>query len=369
MSLCGSLTLTLSLREGEGIAASLAGGLLCFARNLLVRREGEPRRRRRLPTLLFLHRAGLIVLALFLGLSGQARAGEGLECSPFRKVGNFAAPEITECSGLVVSRKNPGLLWVHNDSGDTARLFAVREDGALRGIFELARAEAVDWEDMALGPCPDPGKSCLYVGDIGDNRRERSQIQIYRVKEPSVPLNGPPVRTTLADTERFECRYPDSPHDAETLFVDPASGVPYLVTKEPAGGSAVLYRLPEKPEPGKVAVLEKVSTLPSRPSLTGGDIAHDGSMILLRDYFFAYGYVRPEGVGLAEAFRLPPYRLPLAGEEQGESLGIAPSGKEIYTASEGLGAPIHRADCLRMTTGPTAPGTSAESDRGSEEGS
>lgn len=287
----------------------------------------------------------LIALVLFVSPPGYAQTVTGLQCGSFRQVGRFASPEITECSGLVVSRKNPGVLWVHNDSGDKARLFAVEEDGTLKGIYHLALADSEDWEDLALGPCRDPGKECLYVGDIGDNMRHRRKIQVYRVEEPTVPLDGPPVRRKLKGTERFDCIYPDGPHDAEALFVDPIAGIPYLVTKGPGGSAAVVYRFPGRLDPGRTATLEKVATLPSCSSVTGGDITQDGSMILLRDYFFAYGYFRPQGGGIPEAFGLPPCRVPLRMEEQGESLGVSPSGTEIYTASEGVEGPIHKAEC------------------------
>jgi hypothetical protein len=274
-------------------------------------------------------------------------------------VGAFASPEITECSGLVVSRKNPGVLWVHNDSGDSARLFAVQENGSLRGVFRLAHADSKDWEDLALGPCGEPDKECLYVGDIGDNMRHRRKIQVYRVEEPTVPLDGPLVRKKLKGTERFDCIYPDGPHDAEALFVDPAAGIPYLITKERGGSAASVYRFPGTRNLGKEITLEKVATLPSRSSVTGGDITRDGSMILLRDYFFAYGYFRPQGGGIPEAFGLTPSRVPLSMEEQGESLGVSPSGTEIYTASEGMDGPINKADCTLVRNQETPRGKSA----------
>ncbi len=328
---CDTLTLTLSLK-GEGMQALL-----------------------------------VLLAVLFLSLPGYAQTVTGLQCGSFRQVGRFASPEIAECSGLVVSRKNPGVLWVHNDSGDSARLFAVQEDGSLLGIFRLARADSEDWEDLALGPCGDPGKECLYVGDIGDNMRHRRRIQIYRVEEPTVPLNGPPVRTKLKGTERFDCTYPDGPHDAEALFVDPIAGIPYLVTKEPGGSAAVVYRFPSKLNPGRTATLEKVATLPSRSSVTGGDITQDGSMILLRDYFFAYGYFRPQGGGIPEAFGLPPCWVPLSMEEQGESLGVSPSGTEVYTASEGMEGAIHKAECTPARTHGTAPRKAARCENGIEQ--
>ena len=60
------------------------------------------------------------------------------------------------------------LLWAHNDSGDTARVFAVGRDGRDRGTVTVSGATAIDWEDIALGPAPH-GKPYLYAGDIGDN--------------------------------------------------------------------------------------------------------------------------------------------------------------------------------------------------------
>ncbi len=74
-----------------------------------------------------------------------------------------------ESSGLVVSKKNPNTIWVNNDSGDTARLFAISTTGALRGIYALDGATAFDWEDIAMGPGPKKNVPYLYVGDTGDN--------------------------------------------------------------------------------------------------------------------------------------------------------------------------------------------------------
>ena len=302
----------------------------------------------------------LVLLAVLFGFSpGYAQTVTDLQCGSFREVGRFASPKITECSGLAVSRKNPGVLWVHNDSGDSARLFAVKEDGTLRGVFRLAHADSRDWEDLTIGPCRRPGRDCLYVGDIGDNMRQRRNVQIYRVEEPRVPLEGPPVREKLKGTERFDCTYPDGPHDAEALFVDPVDGIPYLVTKEPGPSDASVYRFPYLRKGETVVTLEKVAIVPSRSSVTGGDITRDGSMILLRDYFFAYAYFRPHRGGIPEAFGFPPQCLPLSMEEQGESLGVSASGTEVYTASEGLEGPIHKAECTLVRRQATPLGKAA----------
>ena len=43
----------------------------------------------------------------------------------------FDSRDIDESSGIVMSRQYPGIFWTHNDSGDLARLFAVRANGQL----------------------------------------------------------------------------------------------------------------------------------------------------------------------------------------------------------------------------------------------
>ena len=115
-------------------------------------------------------------------------AGAGADCPPFapgRQVGTVAHAAIDEASGVVASRKNPGVLWVHNDSGGSARAFAMNTLGTHLGIYNILGAGAWDWEDMAAGPGPVAGQSYLFLGDIGDNAAVRSSIVVYRVAEPA----------------------------------------------------------------------------------------------------------------------------------------------------------------------------------------
>ena len=285
-------------------------------------------------------------LSLVVFLLGCPPPVDCLRCGTFSLVGTFQDERITECSGMIASRKNPGILWVHNDSGDLPRLFAVEEDGTLRAVYNLEGAQAVDWEDMARGPCPGgENPDCLYVGDIGDNLSVRASVQLYRVAEPVVPdAAGPPQTFTLEGVERFDAVYPDGPRDAEVLLVDPATGIPYIVSKALAPDTNV-YRFPGQPAAGETVTLEKVTSLAGRSFLTGGDSAEDGSRVILRGYVAAYDYPRGGAASFAEIFSQEPCLLALAAEPQGEALAISPSGLEVFTASEGLWAPIHKATC------------------------
>ena len=87
--------------------------------------------------------------------------------------GTLASPGLVETSGLAASRVHPNVLYAHNDSGDSARIFVVGTNGAAQGVVSVTGAPAVDWEDIAVGKCP--SGSCVFVGDIGDNDKVRDE--------------------------------------------------------------------------------------------------------------------------------------------------------------------------------------------------
>ena len=65
------------------------------------------------------------------------------------QIGQLQSPELEELSGLAASRQHADVLWAHNDSGDTARIFAIDLTGALRATVDVDVAKAIDWEDIA----------------------------------------------------------------------------------------------------------------------------------------------------------------------------------------------------------------------------
>jgi hypothetical protein len=264
-----------------------------------------------------------------------------MDWTSYETTGRITNAEITECSGLAVSRRNPGILWLHNDSGDSPRLFAVTETGEFRGIWILETARATDWEGLSWGPCgPDDPDHCLYVGDIGDNARIRSRIQVYRFREPRVPMNGKPAREIVTKVERFDCQYPNGPRNAETLLVDPQTAIPYIISKEKRG-QAEVFRFPASAKDGDTVILEPVGSLPLQ-RITGGDISPDSARVILRNYWQAFEYVRLPDASLESAFAQRPCIIICAPERQGESLAIGPSGRTLYTVSEGKKPAIHK---------------------------
>jgi hypothetical protein len=286
-----------------------------------------------------MHRKHCLVLMGVYGCAALLPA----QCPEYKApvvLGYVESAALTEISGLAASRSQPGVLWAHNDSGDSARVFAMTEQGEHLGEFALSGAAAADWEDMTLGPGPDPDLDYLYLGDIGDNANARANIKIYRVAEPQLDLAGPPVVQTLTGVETITLTYPaPGPCNAETLMIDPVTGDLYIVTKE-----AGQFRLMRKAAPhtnGQTATLELAATGAGLSIATGGDIAPDGGRVLVRGYGSALLWTRAPGQSLALAMTAEPCVAPLATEPQGEAIAFAFNGLGYMTLSERVNQPVY----------------------------
>ena len=249
-----------------------------------------------------------------------------------RVTGRVAAGAAKELSGLVASRSRRGLLWAHNDSGDSPRLLAFRNSGAAVAEVALTGAENVDWEDIAVGP-----SGALLVGDIGDNLAQRPSVVVYRVPEPR--SSG-----TVAVAARYELRYPDGARDAEALMFDRLSGSIVIVAKD-FGGRARVY-VARRPAPGQVTTMRHTGTIRLGPvePVTAGDVSADGRTIALRTYDQAYVWRRRAGESVAAALRRRPCRADaeLLGEGQGEALALTAGGGAFITVPEGARPALRR---------------------------
>lgn len=278
--------------------------------------------------------------AIFSALLAAAAGAVNGKCPQFhqgRQLGTLRSNLIDEASGIAASRKNAGVLWVHNDSGDPPRVFAMNSEGKHLGIYSLSGAGAWDWEDITIGPGPDPNKDYLYIGDIGDNKARHSSITVYQVPEPGVDANQSAVNTTLSGVETIKLQYPDGPRNAETLMVDPTNKDIYIISKEI---STKVYRAAYPQSTTQTTTLEQVATLPLSMAV-GGDISSLGDMIIVRGYNNALIWLRPEGTNLPDAFSGPACNVPLVLERQGEAICFDAAGCGYYTISEGWHQPIY----------------------------
>ncbi len=239
---------------------------------------------------------------------------------------------IIEASGLAVSRSNPSLIWVHNDSGDFNRLFVVGENAGDYGEFIIRGAFNRDWEDMAAGPGPVEGITYLYIGEIGDNHAQYEIMSIYRVPEPDISELDSVAYEPVDGSERIDFVYPDGQsRDAETLMIDPWTRDIYIVTKRDE--RSIIYAAPYPQETGRVITLEKIGYFPFNRALAG-DISASGTEIAVKTDDRIYYWERGLDEPVYKALMRQPLLLPYTIEPQGEAFGWMPDGSGYYTLSE-----------------------------------
>ena len=255
------------------------------------------------------------------------------------EVGKIRSSQIRESSGVAASRCQEGVLWTHNDSGDGNKIFAINRQGKLLGVWRVTGAKNRDWEDIATRR-DDDGRCFLYIGDVGNNSRMRSELRIYVVEEPKLPGKRAlrEARTKNARVVRFS--YPDIRHDSETVMVHPETGEIYVVSKRLSGRAGV-YKIPERG--GKAKKVGSIS-VPSLPNglLTGGDIHPNGRRVILCDYFGGYEYALPENAKDFDAiWKEKPAMVDLGIRAQGEAVAYSSDGMSVIATSEKRNSPIN----------------------------
>lgn len=255
------------------------------------------------------------------------------------ETGPLDAQSLEEVSGLVVSGRDPDLLWAVNDSGQGLtrnHITALHRDGTHLADIPLPTIENNDWEDLAIGPGPTPTQSYLYIADIGDNDEDRGKIQVHRVAEPD-----PDPAAIVDEIETFTFEYPnDKPRDAESLFVDPISGTLYIITR-PRGGSGKtrVYRRQAPFRTDDKMTLEKVmdadDSADLEHSIVGADISSDGMVLALarRDGAPLLYQRNTEGPAF-EALKYPGCRLQsFAGKH--DAIALEADGRGYLQLGEG----------------------------------
>jgi hypothetical protein len=237
--------------------------------------------------------------------------------------------KIEEASGLAMSRTNAGYLWTHNDSFNDADIFLVDKDLKVQLTCRLAGVANRDWEDIAVGPGPEEGKSYVYVGEIGDNLSQYSVKVIYRFEEPVLTPGVKKVTITRFDTIAFQL--PDGKKDMETLLINPVSKNLYVVSKreEPVH----VYELKYPYSVHDTLVAKDIATLPITLTVAG-DFSPDGREILLKSYKNIYYWKNDSNLPVEDVLKNKPKVLPYEEEPQGEAITWDEDGSGFYTLSE-----------------------------------
>lgn len=256
--------------------------------------------------------AGLVGAALAGGPAIPATAAPGVT-----EVCRFTDQRFTEISGMALSQRHPGVLWLHNDSGGGPYIYAVdARTCRTLATMRIAGADARDFEAIAAGRDA-KGRAVLWIADIGDNRDNWPYVRLLRVREPAE------LKSATLKARTFRFTYSDRPHNAETLLADPNSTQLWVVTKQLAHGR--IYVLPKKLSPGKVNVATPIHR--EGGLVTDGAISPDGTRYVLRDYVNATVFQDlPAGPEQQDVW------LPI--QPQGEAIAWTADGRALLIASE-----------------------------------
>ncbi len=288
--------------------------------------------------------------ALFVSLSGEVSVPLSL---PSTVLGTLDPELFDEASGVAVSQRFGDRLYHINDSGSRGfNFFYTDLRGTLLGETQVndVKRKRKDVEDLTLGFCDVPGgvSRCLYIGSIGDNRRNREDLDVVLVEEREFE-----ERTDFV--KHLKLRFPDGKHDAEAMAVHP-NGDLYLLTRSwrvfpiiPA--PARLYTFSRErivaAADAEVQTLSFVGEL-DLPRLSGEtlgsvatsfDIAPDGGKFLVLTYRRALEFY----LDLSKA-PLKPSREMIAGRDyaaldipplpQQEAVSYLPNGRDFLYTSE-----------------------------------
>jgi len=260
----------------------------------------------------------------------------------------MANPSLHEASGMAHSGWRDDLLWLHNDSGDEPRLFAVGVKGESLGQIKIETAGAIDWEDMAAFDWN--GQPHLLIADVGDNNAQRPHVSLYVIAEPDT--RELPAEFLLAVTPAWQIdfQYSDGPRDCEAVAVVDNDSILLLSKRDKPPR---LYRLPLAPRAEAFQTAEFIGTVASEMTVadetldlyqgranrpTAMAINRRAEQLAISTFFSVYLYSRVGKESWLDVLQTAPKILNVPMLRQQEALDFSRDGSRLWLASERLPA-------------------------------
>lgn len=295
-----------------------------------------------------------VVLIPLIWIPGAMASSLCSRWSSTETIAYLPSSDFPEVSGMVASPNIPNRFYFVNDSGDGAHFYSY---DLATGDFEKVEIRGFkgwDIEALSFGPCG-KNRSCIYVGDIGDNQERRKIIRVAGVVEREK------FGSSIKPLFHKILTYPDQASDAEAIVVS-KKGFLYLFSKEFGFFSAdatKLYRIKlshllrsgqENLE--KVGEITMAATLMT-PLLTVTDAAlsPDESRLFLLGYARSYEVSFEDLLSQAEKSQdlVLDYREFRSGVGlQSESATYSADGKDLIWTYESKDddAPLMKRSCL-----------------------
>lgn len=290
--------------------------------------------------------AAILASAMLVACSNDAGTRPGARLS-----GLLIDTQLNEISGLAASRRHRNVLWLHDDGGNPARLFAIDPQGQRHATFRIEGVPKTDWEDIAAFELD--GRRYLLIADVGDNGGLRKSLQLHVVEEPARLSNA-----RLRPAWSIAFRWPDGPRDCEAVAVDARSGSVLLVSKKRQPPE--LFEVPLRPSGARVQTARRLGALAGIPQVdaatrerwprrarlysqvTAADLSPDGHTLAVMTYRYLLLYPRAARESWADATARRPRIRSLPALPQPEALGWSADGGSLFATGEFIPAPLYR---------------------------
>lgn len=256
----------------------------------------------------------------------------------FQQIAIVQDERIDESSGMAISRTHPDCLWIHNDSGDKARLFLVKKTGETRAVVKIEDAKAHDWEDMCSFEVD--GKPYLLIGDFGDNNKVRDEdtrpCSLYLVEEPTVPEGKDEIEVDYL--ARIKFIYEDGSRNCESVAVDTVRKEILLLTKQ-IPENCGFYTMPlDLTDKKQKRVAKRIADVPV-PFATAMDLSPACDRLIIITLLAGFQVWRDADEPWDQA--LSDWSVvQLPGRMQGETICFDRDGKQLFLNSEKSQQPL-----------------------------
>ncbi|OYT15967.1 MAG: hypothetical protein B7C24_10270 [Bacteroidetes bacterium 4572_77] len=184
---------------------------------------------------------------------------------------------INETSGLIDYKDG---LWTHNDSGGEAKIYKFsKATGEITQTISINNVTNVDIEDITQD------EHYIYVGDFGNNKGNRDDLQIYKLHKEDIPesanasIDAEIIAFSYSDQVSFDRKNRKNDYDCEAFlsFEDHL----YLFSKNWASETTKCYKLSKSAGEYEISILD---TFNVRGLITAADYNAEKNRIVLLGY-------------------------------------------------------------------------------------
>lgn len=163
---------------------------------------------------------------------------------------------------------NSNLLWIIEDSGNKNNIYGLDLKGNIVKDIDIENSSNIDWEDLTSDE-----KGNLYIGDFGNNSKNRDDFTIYKVSNLDAD-------ETHGERVNFMLPKQSKPEDFEAFFL--LKNDFYIFSKE--NKSTKLFKVPNKIGRHTAEFITEYKLEGNNTKITSADISKNGKIVVLLNH-------------------------------------------------------------------------------------